>query len=88
MDEPELVVLTTYTKPSDAEVLRIALEGAGIRCFLEDELQAALPGTVPIRVLVPKEELEKAQDILAAEAPLEEDEDDLPGPTEEDLAEE
>jgi hypothetical protein len=48
--------------PVQAEIIKNALAGEGIRCFIEDENQAAVSGLigVQIRLLVPERDAERA----------------------------
>lgn len=59
------VLLETLDNPALAELVRIELEQAGIRCQLEGLHQAGLAGVLPIRVFVPQAQLEDARRILA-----------------------
>ncbi|MCO6457101.1 MAG: lipid kinase YegS [Pirellulaceae bacterium] len=60
-----LVPLETLENPALAELLRIELDQAGIRCQLEGLHQAGLAGVLPIRLFVPQAQLEDARRILA-----------------------
>jgi hypothetical protein len=62
MASDDLVVVYTVANPVKAEIIKTALEGEGIRCFIEDENQAGGAGLIglPIRLFVPANQAERA----------------------------
>jgi nucleotide-binding universal stress UspA family protein len=67
-DAEGLVVLSTLTDPSLAEIMRIALENEGISCEIDGSFQAGLAGVLAIRLLVPAKQVHRARAILDAQA--------------------
>ncbi len=63
MANDELVTVYTVSTPDQAEIIKNALETEGLRCFIEDENQAALGGlaSIAIRIQVPANEAELAR---------------------------
>ncbi|MFO0867020.1 MAG: DUF2007 domain-containing protein [Gemmataceae bacterium] len=61
------VVVYTVTDPIEAEIIRTALDAAGIDCFLDGMNQAeltALPA-LEVKVTVPSDQADEAREILA-----------------------
>src|SRR4051794_7603510 len=81
MHSDDIVRLTTANNPQDAHVIQQALEAEGIRSHtVGDYLDAGL-GDVPgiqAEVWVPREDLERAEALLAAHARLTLGEDEEP----------
>ena len=71
MGDDELEAIYTLYDPSHAEIVRLALEGEGIRCALENEGQAAMTGVFPIRVLVRRGDAERALEVIRSHEPEE-----------------
>ncbi|NIP86234.1 MAG: universal stress protein, partial [Planctomycetales bacterium] len=67
-DPQELVVFSTLTNPNVAQIMRIALENAGIPCQVDGSFQAGLTGILGIRLLVPADHLFRARAVLDAQA--------------------
>src|SRR5262245_1823 len=67
MARDELVTVYTGGDPVKAEIIKNALEGEEIRCFLEQEDQAGLSGLmgVSIKVQVPAEDVDRARRFIA-----------------------
>lgn len=62
MDEQDdLVSVYTVTSPAEAEVIRGALESAGIQCTIGGESQAGLAGVLSIDILTPADDAERAR---------------------------
>jgi nucleotide-binding universal stress UspA family protein len=66
--EQELVVFSTLTDPNVAQIMRIALENAGIPCQVDGSFQAGLTGVLAIRLLVPADHVFRARAVLDAQA--------------------
>ena len=64
MDDQDLVCLCTVQSPTEAEIIRAALQGAGIACQLGGEGQAGLVGFMAIEVLTRASETKKARKLL------------------------
>lgn len=65
MDDKEPVVVYTTSDPSEAEVLRIALENEGIECFVTGENQGGFTGVLSeITLVVPPDKADDARRIL------------------------
>lgn len=60
-----MVTLQTYATRMEAEIARIALEGAGIAAVVVGVGVAMEGGIAGVRLLVPTEEVERALDVLA-----------------------
>ncbi len=60
----DLVAVRSLYDEATAEVLRIILEDEGIRCHVENSYQAGLAGVLPVRLLVPASDAEKAKRVL------------------------
>jgi hypothetical protein len=58
----DLVAVYTVSNPVKAEIIKNALEGEGIRCFIEGENQAGEAGLIGIhiRLFVPANQVERA----------------------------
>lgn len=63
-----MVQIGTLDNPAIAELVRIELEEAGIRCHLEGMHQAGLAGVLPIRLFVPASSEKQAREIVARHA--------------------
>ncbi len=76
----ELVRLLRTRDPNRAEIIKNALEAAGIACNLDGENQAGLTGILEIDVIVRQDQKDQAQALLAAiESGAEEAESDDAG---------
>ncbi|WP_437192447.1 putative signal transducing protein [Planctomicrobium sp. SH527] len=64
MAEELLIPIYKSSDIGRAEVIRIALEESGIRCALENELQAGLSGILQCRLLVLSSDFEAAREII------------------------
>ncbi len=64
MAEELLIPIYKTSDLGRAEVIRIALEESGIRCALENELQAGLSGILQCRLLVLASDFEAARQII------------------------
>jgi hypothetical protein len=60
-----MVQIGTLDNPAVAELVRIELEDAGIRCHLEGMHQAGLAGVLPIRLFVAASSEQEAREIVA-----------------------
>ncbi|MCC6421232.1 MAG: DUF2007 domain-containing protein [Gemmataceae bacterium] len=62
MDYNDLVTVYTIGDPVKAEIIKNALKAEGIRCFLEQEDQAALSGLmgVSVKLQVPAHDADRA----------------------------
>jgi hypothetical protein len=62
MASDDLVLVYTVSNPIKAEIIKSALEGEGIRCFIEGENQAGEAGLIAfqIRLFVPANQAERA----------------------------
>jgi hypothetical protein len=60
-DKQDLVSVYTVKSPAEAEVIRGALESAGISCMIGGETQAGLAGVLEIDILTPADEAERAR---------------------------
>lgn len=86
MDTEELVTIYSLKNPTQAEVIRMALEGEGIACFLEGKTQAGLTGIFDIDVQVKAADADRARELIKAHEPVEthetyDDEAEEPGET-------
>lgn len=63
MSEDLETIYTAYDE-IDAEVVKVALEGEGIQCFLENENQAMLAGCIPVKLLVRTGDVDRAKAII------------------------
>ncbi len=63
MASDELVTVYAARDAVQAEIIKNALEGEGMRCFLEQEDQAGLAGlmNISVKVQVPASEAERAR---------------------------
>ena len=64
MDRAELVPICTVTNPMEAEIIRAALESAGITCQIGGESQGGFAGVLKIDVLTPASSVRKARRYL------------------------
>jgi len=67
-DPQQLVVFSTLTDPNLAQIMRIALENAGIPCEVDGSFQAGFTGVLAIRLLVPADHVFRARAVLDAQA--------------------
>lgn len=67
----EFVRVFTTNNPNEAEIVKNALEAAGIECFAEGEQQAGFSGLFDIDLVVPRENAEAARKILSEVPPAE-----------------
>ncbi|MCC6421519.1 MAG: DUF2007 domain-containing protein [Gemmataceae bacterium] len=67
MAHENLVTVAAVGNPVKAEIIKNALEAEGIRCFLEQEDQAALSGLmgVSVKIQVPEDQAEQARRFIA-----------------------
>jgi hypothetical protein len=65
MDPLEPVPLVTTTDPTQAEILKTALEAEGIPAEVEGENQGGFSGVLMVRLLVRSQDLERAREFLA-----------------------
>ena len=70
MNDEELVSVYSVKSPSQAEIIRNALESEGIFCRLDGDGQAGLAGIMDIDVLVAGADAERARAILEMHEPL------------------
>ena len=61
MDSEDLVSICTVTTPTEAEIIRNALQAVGIACEIGGEGQAGLAGILAIDVLTHASDLEAAR---------------------------
>src|SRR5262245_37010769 len=61
MEEKELVTVYTVTSPAEAELIRGALESAGIACTIGGESQAGLAGVLSIDILTAAGDVDRAR---------------------------
>ncbi len=66
MDQEEVIEVYSTTNPGEAEVVKTVLEGEGIKCQLDTDNEASLPGIVGVRVLVRAWDEDRARKVLAA----------------------
>jgi hypothetical protein len=67
MDSHQLVTVYTSANPLEAEVLKNALNAAGIRCFLGGEMQGGIVGIGPVaevEVQVPAADADRADRLI------------------------
>jgi hypothetical protein len=69
MEANEPVALCSTNNPSEAELLKTLLEGAGVKCELDGANQGGLAGVLDIRVLVRAWDAERARTVLDSHAP-------------------
>ena len=62
--EHTLVTVFTAFDEIDAEVVKLALEADGIRCFIENAHQGGLSGVLPAKVQVLASDEERAKQIV------------------------
>jgi hypothetical protein len=61
MDREDLVAVCTVTNPTEAEIIRGALQAVGIACEIGGETQAGLAGVLSIDVLTHLDDAEAAR---------------------------
>jgi hypothetical protein len=68
MDPNEPVRVYSVSDPVEAELVKNALQDEGIRCFLDGDNQAAMPGNpaVSIHVLVEAAHADRARQLIRA----------------------
>ncbi|WP_339733083.1 DUF2007 domain-containing protein [uncultured Gimesia sp.] len=59
-----LETVYSTTNVMEAEFIKLTLEGEGIRCMLENELQAGLTGVFEVKVDVMSTDVDRARQIL------------------------
>src|SRR6185312_16437265 len=64
MDDQDLVTLCTVQSLPEAEIIRGALQGAGIACQIGGETQAGFAGVFAIDVLTHVSDLKQARKLL------------------------
>ena len=64
MMSESLETVYSTTNAMEAEFIKMTLEGEGIRCLLENELQAGLTGIFEIKVDVMSSNVERARQII------------------------
>lgn len=64
MEQDELMTIEKVTDPGYAEVVRVALQAAGIRCELDGEHQAGFTGTFEIGIMVRAKDADRALKII------------------------
>ena len=69
MDQEELVTVYTVKNPTQAEIIRVALENEGIQCYLEGEGQAGLTGIFDIEVMVKADDAGRARALIESHVP-------------------
>ncbi len=77
-DSDSLETVFSTTNILEAEFIKMTLEGEGIRCLLENELQAGFTGVFEVKVDVMHSNAERAKQII----------DEIEHTTEEDSSEE
>jgi hypothetical protein len=65
MDANEPVAIYTTNNANEAEVLKTLLEGEGIRTLLDGENQGSFSGVLPVQILVPAGDEQRARQVLA-----------------------
>ncbi len=68
LDANELVVVQTTNNLTEAEILKNALEAAGIKCDLEGENQGSFAGILNVRILVRAWDADRARQVLSSHA--------------------
>ncbi len=66
MSEDSLVPIYTTRNIAKAEVIKVALEGEGIRCEIENEHQAGLTGVTKVRLFVLERNKDAAVEFIDA----------------------
>ena len=61
----ETVRIYTTSNPNEAEIIKNALEAAGIECFTEGEQQGGFSGVFDINLVVHQDNAEAARKILS-----------------------
>ena len=69
MEHEELVTVYTLKNPTQAEIIRNALENEGILCHLDGESQAGLTGIFDIDVMVKTEDADRARALIETHVP-------------------
>jgi hypothetical protein len=64
MEADEPVTVYKVNNPYEAEVIKMALQGQGISCQLDGEVQAGLSDILEIGILVPARDADRAQKII------------------------
>ena len=64
MDREDLVTVCTVNNPTEAEIIRAALESAGFACEISGENQGGFAGVFTIDVLTRAADVEAARDYL------------------------
>jgi len=64
MDNQDLVTVCSVKNPTEAEVIRAALESIGIKCMIGGESQAGLAGVLAIDVMTSAADADRAQAFL------------------------
>jgi len=64
MEANEPVTIYTVNNPYEAEVIKTALQGQGISCYLDGEGQAGLSDILEIGILVRARDADQAQKII------------------------
>lgn len=64
MDADDLVTIYTMTDSNKAEIVKVALEGEGVRCELGGDGQAGFTGLWEIDVMVRAEDADRARKIV------------------------
>ena len=68
VDVNEPVVVYTTNNLAEAEILKNALKGEGIKCELDGENQGSFAGVIGVRILVRAWDEERARQALASHA--------------------
>ncbi|MSQ93923.1 MAG: DUF2007 domain-containing protein [Gemmataceae bacterium] len=64
MDDQDLILVCTVQSPTEAEIIRGALQSAGIACQIGGEGQAGLAGVLAIDILTHASDTKKARQLL------------------------
>ncbi len=77
MEHSELVEVYTCNASYQGEIIKNALNDEGIRCFLENANQAGEAGLIgiPIRLLVPAADADRARKLIQSHEPHPEEQD-------------
>ena len=67
----DFVRVYTTSNPNEAEIIKNALEAAGIECFTEGEQQGGFSGVFDINLVVPQDQDEAARKVLSEVPPAE-----------------
>ena len=60
----EFVTVHTAYDEAEAEIVKLALEAAGVNCVLENAHQAGLTGILAVKVQVKSEDEQRARQLL------------------------